>query len=232
MLSLVWKDLVAARRLLPLVLAVGAVQVAVMSFVPGIYVMAALTFAAVLAFGSIAVEEYQRTELLWNSLPVRRGHFVTARYLTTLTGIVPGLALSWGLARTMRLTVRGAAADGAAALLSFDAHAVLFGLLLFAAALYLPLYFRFGAGRGLLLLMAIAVAGLILVPPLAGALLAATGQPGAVSEAETWRTLISTAARWAEPRFGRVLAAFLGSGIVALGVSLLLSRRLYQRRDL
>jgi ABC-type transport system involved in multi-copper enzyme maturation permease subunit len=73
MLNLVWKDIVAARRLLWLVLPLGGVQIAVMSFVPAMYVMAALIFAALLALGSVAIEEYQGTELLLNSLPVSRG---------------------------------------------------------------------------------------------------------------------------------------------------------------
>ena len=117
MLELVWKDVVAARRLLWLVIPLGGVQIAVVSFVPPIYVTAALIFSVLLAFGSIAVEESQRTELLWNSLPLSRGQFVAARYLTTLIGIVAGLAFSWALAQTVT-RLASSVADGQATLLS------------------------------------------------------------------------------------------------------------------
>ena len=226
MLDLVWKDVVAARRLLWLILPLGGVQIAVMSFVPAIYLMATLTFCALLAFGSIAVEEYQRTELLWNSLPVTRGEFVTARYLTTLIGIVAGLALSWALAQTVT-RLASDVTDGPAGLLSLDAHAVLLGFLVFGAAVYQPLYFRFGAGRGLLYFSAIAVAELVIVSLVAQLALSATGYPSPAVDPEAWRALMMEMVEWVEPRFGRLLGAFVGSAVVALGVSLLISRRVY-----
>ncbi|HSG82397.1 MAG TPA: ABC-2 transporter permease [Gemmatimonadota bacterium] len=230
MRSLVWKDVVAARRLLWLVLPLGAVQLAVMSFVPGMYVMAALTFAVLLALGSIAIEEYQGTDLLWNSLPVSRGQFVAARYLTTLLGGAAGLTLSWALAQTVtRMASSGA--GGSSALLGLGAHAVLFALLLFAVALYLPLYFGFGAGRALLYFSGIAVAGLIVLYVATQLLLAATGyaSPG---DPEVRRALLISVLDWVAPRFGGLLAGFLTTAALATGVSLFVSRRVYEARDL
>jgi ABC-type transport system involved in multi-copper enzyme maturation permease subunit len=231
MLSLVWKDVVAARRLLWLVLPLGAVQLAVMSFVPSMYVMAALTFAALLALGSIAIEQYQGTELLWNSLPVSRGQFVAARYLTTLVGIVAGLGLSWALAQAV-MRMASSAADGPAVLLSLSAHAVLFGLLVFAVAVYLPLYFRFGAGRGALYFSAIAGAGLLITFLVTQQVLAAKDYPSPTADPEAWRALTMSLMDWVAPRFGRLLAGFVGAAALAMGVSLLVSRRVYEARDL
>jgi hypothetical protein len=236
MLSLVWKDVVAARRLLLLlVIPLGVVQVAVMSFFPVIYGVAVLTFAALLALGSIAVEEAERTELLWNSLPVSRGQFVAARYLTALIGMVAGLGLGWGLAQAMaRLASSGA--DGPSAVLGLDAHALLFGVLACGVAVFLPLYFRFGVGRALLFFSAIAVATLLLVSLLADIILSAKGYPSPVSDPEAWRAaapaLMSGLTEWIAPRFGRLLAVFVGAAVIVMGVSLAVSRRIYAVRDL
>jgi ABC-type transport system involved in multi-copper enzyme maturation permease subunit len=234
-LSLVWKDVAAAQRLLWLVIPLAAVQLAVMALVPEIYPLAAITFAALLAFGSIAIEEAQRTELLWNSLPVSRGEFVAARYLTTLLGMLAGLAFAWALAQAVtRLTSSGA--EGSSSLLSLNAHAVFFGFVAFSAAVYLPLYFRYGAGRALLLFLAISVVALIVVSQLISTILAAKGYPSPISDPEVWGAaaprLMREVVGWAEPRFGRLLGSFVGSAVSAMGVSLLISRRLYEARDL
>ncbi|KPK79782.1 MAG: hypothetical protein AMS25_11395 [Gemmatimonas sp. SM23_52] len=231
MLDLVYKDIVAARRLLWLVLPLGGVQIAGMAFVPLVYIITALTFSALLAFGSIALEEGQRTELLWNSLPVSRAEFVAARYLTTLIGMLAALILSWALAQAVTRLASGAA-DGPAGLLGLEAHALLFGFLALGAAVYLPLYFRFGAGRGLLYLSAIAVAGLLIVSLVTQQILAAKGYPSASADPQAWRAVMTELVEWVEPRFGRLLSLFVGAAALALGVSLLVSRRLYEARDL
>jgi hypothetical protein len=218
----VWKDLVAARRVLWLVLPLGAAQVAGMSFVPEVYLMAAVTFSAVLGFGSIALEEYHGTELLWNSLPVTRGQFVGARYLTTLAGTVTGLGLSWALAQTVRAMATDAAA-GPDPLLGPGAHAVLFGFLVLVAAVYLPLCVRFGTGRGLLYLSAVAVAALAVLSLAAERLAAAKG---------SWRALLMGAVEWIEPRFALLVTLWLAAGALAMAISLMVARRLYQGRDL
>jgi ABC-type transport system involved in multi-copper enzyme maturation permease subunit len=223
---------VAAQRLLWLVIPLGTVQLGVMALVPGMYPLAALTFAALLGFGSIAVEESQRTEPLWNSLPVSRSQFVTARYLTTLIGIVAGLAFGWALAQA----VTRLAASGPTAVLRADAHAVLFAVVVLGAAVYLPLYFRFGAGRGALLFSAVAVVTLLVVSLLTQLILSAMGYPSPISDPDAWRaaapTLMTRMMAWVAPRFGSLLTTFVGFSLVAMGVSWLISRRVYEARDL
>jgi ABC-type transport system involved in multi-copper enzyme maturation permease subunit len=231
MIDLVWKDFVAARRLLWLVIPLGGVQVAVMSFIPPIYVTAVLIFSALLGFGSIWVEEYQGTELLWNSLPVTRGQFVAARYLTTLIGMVAGLALSLTLAQAVTRMASGVA-DGPAAFLGFPAHVVMFAFLVLAAAIYLPLYFRFGAGRGLMFFLAIAMAVVVIVSLVTQQVLAAKGYPSPVADPEAWRTLMMRMVERVEPRLGQLLSLVIGAAALATGVSMLISRRVYQARDL
>jgi ABC-type transport system involved in multi-copper enzyme maturation permease subunit len=234
-LSLVWKDVAAAQRLLWLVIPLATVQLAVMALVPEIYPLAAITFAALVAFGSIAIEEAQRTELLWNSLPVSRGEFVAARYLTTLVGMLAGLVFAWTLAQAVTwFTSSGA--DGSNSLLGLSAHAVFFGFLAFSAAVYLPLYFRFGAGRALLFFLAISVLAVAVVSALISAILAAKGYPSPVSDPEAWGAaapaLMREVAGWVEPRSGLLLGGFVGSAVLAMGISLLISRKLYEARDL
>jgi ABC-type transport system involved in multi-copper enzyme maturation permease subunit len=230
--SLVWKDAVAAQRLLWLVIPLGTVQLAVLALVPGLYPLAALTFAALLGFGSIAVEEAQRTELLWNSLPVSRGEFVTARYLTTLIGIVAGLAFGWALSQA----VTRLAAEGPSALLRLGAHALMFTVLVLGAAVYLPLYFRFGAGRGALVFSAAGVVALLVISLVTQSILLALGYPSPIADPDAWRaaapTLMTQTMAWVAPQFGRLLTAFVGFSFITMGVSWLISRRVYEARDL
>ncbi|HXI03228.1 MAG TPA: ABC-2 transporter permease, partial [Candidatus Saccharimonadales bacterium] len=186
MLSLVLKDLVAGRRLLALILPLGVVQLATFAVVGPIFLLGALVFTSLLAFGSIALEELQGTETLWSSLPVTRGQIVLARYLTVLIGILTGLCLSWAAGQTViRL---GSGPAGAPALVGLRAHAFLISLLLLAAALYLPLLFRFGASKGFLVFSALSV-GLLLVLTVAGqGILLLKGYSNPLMDPETWKT--------------------------------------------
>jgi ABC-type transport system involved in multi-copper enzyme maturation permease subunit len=231
MLDLVWKDFVAARRWLWLVFLLGTVQIGVMSFRPLSYVAAVLIFSALLAIGSTWIEEYEQTELLWNSVPVSRGEFVAARYLTALIGIAVGLSFSWVLAQLVTRTA-SSVADGPAALLSLESHLVLFGLLLFAAAIYLPLYLRYGAGRGLLYFSGIALALVIAVSLTVQTILTAKGYPNPTSNPETLRTLMAQTGEWLEPRFALLLSTFVAASAAAMFGSLTLSRWFYEVRDL
>jgi ABC-type transport system involved in multi-copper enzyme maturation permease subunit len=235
MLDLVWKDVVAARKLLLLVIPLGGAQLAVLASVPPIYPIAALSFSALLAFGSVALEENQRTELLWNSLPVSRAEVVMARYLTALIGMTIGLALGWALAQVAARPVPTGAL-GSATFTSLSAHALMFGLLAFSAAVFLPLSFRFGAGRGLVLFSAVSVGTLIVVSLLAQLYLSAKGYPSPLFDPQAWRAagprLIAQLAEWLAPRLTRLLALLVGVSIVALGLSCAVAQRLYETRDL
>jgi len=236
MLSLIWKDFVAARRLLLLlVIPLGSVQLAVLASVPPIYPIAALTFAAVLAFGSIAVEETQRTELLWNSLPVTRGAFVTARYLVALIGMTAGLTLGWAIAQ---LTVRSISIGGlgAATFTSFSVHVLMFGMLVLAAAVFLPLHFRFGPGRAVLLFLAASVGAVVVISLVAQAIMSAKGYPSPVSDPEAWRragpALSAQFIEWLVQHRVQLLVLFLSCSFLFLAFSWGVARRLYAKRDI
>ncbi len=236
MLSLIWKDFVAARRLLLLlVIPLGSVQLAVLASVPPIYPIAALTFAAVLAFGSIAVEETQRTELLWNSLPVTRGAFVTARYLVALIGMTAGLTLGWAIAQ---LTVRSISIGGLgpATFTGFTAHVLMYGMLVLAAAIFLPLHFRFGPGRAVLFFLAVTVGAVVVISLVAQLIMSAKGYPSPIFDPETWRrtggALSVQLIEWLVPRRVLLLVLFVSCSFVSLALSWVVARRLYATRDL
>ncbi|MGD8867293.1 MAG: ABC-2 transporter permease [Gemmatimonadales bacterium] len=234
MLDLIWKDFVAARRFLLLVIPLGGVQLAVLASTPPIYPIAALMFAALLGFGSIALEESQRTELLWNSLPVTRDDLVTARYLVALIGVTTGLVMGWALAQL----VGGRVSLGTfgPAFTSFPAHALMFGVLVLAAAVFLPLHFRFGPGRAVIFFSAVALSAVVLVSLLAQAILSAKGYPSPIFDPEAWRLrgpeMVRALIEWTAPRLGRLLGLFVALSIVALGFSWRVSRRVYETRDL
>jgi len=236
MLSLVWKDLVAARRYLLLVIPLGGVQLAVLASVPPIYPIAALTFSAFLAFGSLALDESQRTELLWNSLPITRSEFVSARYLVALIGMTIGLAFGWAVARLATQPV-SLGIFRTATLTNFSTHAFMFGLLVLAAAVFLPLHFRFGPGKAVLLFLAVAVAVSIIISLLAQLYLMAKGYPSPISDPDGWRNaggaeVLGRAVEWTAARLGRLLAMFVAISSFFLGLSWSVSRRLYETRDL
>ena len=236
MLSLIWKDFVAARRLLLLlVIPLGCIQLAVLASVPPIYPMAALSFAVVLAFGSIAVEETQRTELLWNSLPVTRGAFVTARYLVALIGMTLGLTLGWAIAQ---LTARpiSLGALGPATFTSLSTHVLMFGMLVLATAVFLPLHFRFGPGRAVMLFLAITVGAVVVISLVAQAIMSAKGYPSPIFDPEAWRragpALSAQLIEWLVRRRVQLLVMFLSCSFLALVFSWVVARRLYATRDL
>jgi len=231
MLELVRKDLIAGRWLLSLVLPLGCVQVGVMAFHPLSYVLGALTFSALLAFGSIVIEEYEKTELLWNSLPISRGQFVAARYLTTLLGILTGLALSWLLAAAVSGLASGSGMGGVV-LLGLEVHLVLFALLALAAAVYLPLYFRYGAGRALAWFGAIGIVLLVLATLVTDRVLAGMGYPAGATDPEAMRAVVGRIATAARPLRGVLSGGAAVAGLLLLVLSLLIARSVYGRRDI
>jgi ABC-type transport system involved in multi-copper enzyme maturation permease subunit len=236
MLSLIWKDFVAARRLLLLlVIPLGGVQLAVMASVPPIYPIAALSYSALLAFGSIAVEETQRTELLWNSLPVTRGAFVTARYLVALIGMTVGLTFGWAIAQ---LTARhiSIGALGPATFTSFTAHVLMYGMLVLAAAVFLPLHFRFGTGRAVMLFLAVTVGAVVVISLVAELIMSAKGYPSPIFDPEAWRrtgpALSAQLIEWLVRRRVQLLVLFLSCSFLSLAFSWVVARRLFATRDL
>lgn len=235
MLDLIRKDLIAARRFLLLAIPLGGVQLAVLASIPPIYPIAALSFAALLGFGSIALEESQRTELLWNSLPVTRSDFVTARYLVALIGTTAGLVLGWALAQLVANSI-SSGVFASVTFTSFSAHAFMFGLLVLAAAVFLPLHFRFGPGRAVIFFSAVALSTVVVLSLTAQMILSAKGYPSPIFDPEAWRVrgpdMVGRLIEWTTPRLGRLLGLFITISIVALAVSRRVSCRVYEKRDL
>ena len=235
MLSLIWKDIAAARRILLLVLPLGILQLAVFASVGAFILPAALFFSAVLASGSIALEEAQRTETLWNSLPVSRGQVVFARYLTVLLAILFGLGMACAVGQVVGRLLAPGAADPAP-FASPVALAPIFVVLTFTAALYLPFYFRWGAGRGAVILSAVGVGSLLIITLLVQWLLGENGysspmlQPGAWTEADpAARAEFEARLRVVIPW---VLSASVAGSLVAFALSSVASWVLYETRDL
>jgi len=205
MLSLVLKDLEAGRWYLPGLILLYMLQLAgVASSVPAFVAMTALGsfgFASV----SIFIEEAQGTELLWRSLPVSGRDIILARYVTTSGGICFGsatsIAISYLLTDESRL---------------LEVSSIAFGLLL-AAAVFLPLYYRFGTGRALHLSALVAL-GLAIAMALIGAAI------GTLSP-ETGEVLVLMARRWQ----GAVGGLLLLAGVFLLSIAARLSLAAWKR---
>lgn len=228
MLRLVWKDVVAAYWVLPGAVVLYLVQLITTTGVPVALLAMTLVFTALFAFGPIGVDEIQGTEMLWCSLPVGRRDIVLARYLAVLLGILLGLAPSW-LAARVALVWASPGAEAGSVPVGAGSYAALFCLLLLSATLFLPCYFRLGAGRGLLLFLVLALGGLVALSALGSAALYLAGGADAVEALRRAdpAELYARAARW------RAAAAVAGP-LVALALyagSATLSVRFYQQRD-
>lgn len=249
MLDLVWKDIVAARRALLILLPLGILQLAVFASVGPLILPAALFFSAVLASGSIALEEAQRTEALWASLPVSRGQVVFARYLTALLGILVGLGLTGGVGQIVgRLMAAGVAMDSPggsvvpaavmnpAPFATPAALAPIFVVLTLTAAIYLPFYFRWGAGRGAVILSAVGVGSLLIITLLVQWLLGENGYHSPMLQPGEWNTASPAARVEFEARLEVVIPWVLGTSVlgsmVLFAVSSVASWVLYETRDL
>ena len=130
--ALVWKDIVAARLVLAIALPMYLLQLWSMRTVIPAYLIVVTVFGGLFAFGSIVLEETQRTERLWLSLPVSRSEIVLARYVSTSFGLALALVPAWLFARDF--------------VLPLVAQLFVFAL---SASVFLPAYFRWGAGRAL-----------------------------------------------------------------------------------
>ena len=255
MLNLVWKDIAAARRILLIVLPLGILQLAVFASVGPFILPAALFFSAVLASGSIALEEAQRTETLWNSLPVSRAQVVFARYLTVHLGILVGLGLSWAVGQVVgRLMASSGTAGSAVATATAGVAAVatsavdpapfasptalapIFVVLTLTAALYLPFYFRWGAGRGAIILSAVGVGSLLIITLLVQWLLGENGYSSPMLQPGAWNTADPAARAEFEARLEVVipwvLSASVAGSLVLFALSSVASWVLYETRDL
>jgi len=232
MTSLVWKDIVAARWFLIAALPLYAIQLATLGASPPALIVLTVLFTAVFAFGSIVLEEVQGTEILWCSLPLERREIVVARYLTVVLVTVAGLGMSFVLGRAGPRFVPVTGDGESVVQLGPLAYALIFFVILGAAAVYLPCYFRLGAGRGLMLAGILALGLLVLASATGSLIVYLAGGPEALQTARTPSSdEIARARAWLE-RWDGVLAVTVA--LVALllaAASAVLSAGLYSRRD-
>ena len=231
MLRLVRKDLVVAKYFLLAGLPLYVIQTAGMvTATPALLLVTAL-FTVALAFGSIGIEEIQGTESFWGSLPVNRRDVVLARYATTAIGLAVGLGTSWAVARASSAWIFNDPRH-ATALLGPGVYAGLAFVVLVVAALFLPCYFRLGAGRALAVTSVLVLALLVLASILGSIAVHLAGGADALEALRHDPARLRTARDWLD-RWGGVLAAGLvGGAAVLFGVSAAVSLAFYERRDL
>ena len=233
MIELVWKDLVVARWFLVFGLPLYALQLALTASQAPVFFIFTTVFSGLLGFGSIGLEDRQNTESLWCSLPVTRREVVLARYLSTGLGLLLGLGLSWSIGR-VAARLMGAAADGDASVpTGLLAYAALFALLALLAEVFLPCYFRFGAGKGLVVFSAVAVGVLIVAPLLLHLALLLAGYGNPLMDPEVWRRgaeklRAEEGARLAQRVVGGMAVLACGAVLLSAGLSI----RFFEKRDL
>lgn len=203
-----------------------------------LYLLACMILTFLLVLSVPILEDRHRLDLFLLSLPVKRSQVVGARYIGA------GLALIASLAVLLSAAPLAAAAfevEGARLDVLVSPAGILFFLLplIFLLALFLPLYFKFGLGKGLLALAA-ACPGLmilfgaavkltaLLTRKPASALFPLDAEIGAVP----YKPFLPLAAALREslgtPGFYALLLAVV-AGTVAL--SLRLSVRFYSKRE-
>lgn len=208
---LVYKDIVGAKWFLLAALPIYALQLASLDAAPPLVLALTMLFAAMFAFGSIGIDEVQSTEMTWRSLPVGRGHIVLARYLTATLGSLLALALHLAISDTG---------------LGLAPLVMLFFLLQSAIALYLPCYFRFGAGRGLMAFAVLAL-GIIVVLAVVGAAVAGITD----SDFTPDRERREAAAAWLETVRAIVAVTLVLAAAALTTGSVALAYRWYAARD-
>jgi len=231
MRSLIWKDIVVAKWLLAAAIPVYVGQLMAMADAPPMFALLTLLGAVFFAVVSVGVEETQRTETLWNSLPVSRSLIVYARYLTTLLGIGFALGASWIIGLAMAGWFQPDA--GAAGPLGPRAYLTLACVLLLFAALFLPCYFRFGAGTGVQVFSALSL-GLMILLSVAGSLVVlANGGAEALAELrDPSPERIEEMRRWLASSADALLAGLTVTTLALTAWSATLSAQFYRSRDL
>lgn len=230
MRSLIWKDIVVAKWLLAAAIPVYVGQLIAMADVPPMFATLTMLGAVFFAVVSVGVEETQRTETLWNSLPVSRSLIVYARYLTTVIAIGFALGASWIIGLAMAGWFHP---DAGAGPLGARAYLTLACVLLLFAALFLPCYFRFGAGTGVQVFAALSL-GLMILLSVAGSLVVfANGGAEALAELrDPSPERIEEMRRWLASSADALLAGLTVTTLALTAWSATLSAQFYRTRDL
>jgi ABC-type transport system involved in multi-copper enzyme maturation permease subunit len=233
MTELIWKDIVAARWFLAILIPFYLLQLAATVSQAPIFYLFTLLFTILLAFGSIGLEDHHGTESLWCSLPVTRRHVVLARYLSTGLGVFLGLAMSWLVGQgVMRLAVMRAVLNSGQPP-GLQGYAALFILLALLSAVFLPCYFRLGAGKGLIVFSAIGVALLIVIPLLLQLVFFLAGYSNPLLDPELLRRRAAEMGTAQRERLAHLAMGVMT--VLAMAATLLsagLSVRFYEKRDL
>jgi hypothetical protein len=209
--NLIYKDVVAARWFLLGTVPIYSLQLITLDASPPVTLLFTMLFSLMFASGSLAIDEVQGTEVTWCSLPVDRATLVIARYVTATLGILLGLGLS-------------AAISGKS--VGLGALVVLFFMLQSAVALFLPCYFRFGAGRGLMV-FAVVMLAIVVAFAVAGAVLAAVTETDPTPDGER----IAALEAWFEAVRLIVSVALVVTALAATAGSAALAIRWYAARD-
>ncbi len=237
MLKLCYKDYIASRWLwlLPFIVYVlYSIQPIGQTVMVMLFGWAAI-FSCLFITG--ALEDRNKTEALYISLPVKRATVVRARYLLAVILTVIGGATVFGLLGPINafLKTRNPKAD-MGILMSVEGGAGFLAAVTFAWVLYLPLYFGLGFGRGSGI-FSLVMLGL-------GLGLAGIGQ--LTARWLGWRGLVFTTEALKDPGSGIIQTLsraretigtefFIGTIVAVLAVlgliSLRLSIRLYERRE-
>jgi hypothetical protein len=238
MLKLCYKDYLAGRWLWLSI----AVLFILYIIQPMGQTMIIMTLAALSVYATLSVtliyEDQGRTETLYASLPLQRRTIVRGRYLLAGLIIIGGAAVVFGSAAlTLALFKTPAYEKALSPLLSVDGVASFLFAAVFLLSAFLPLYYRFGLGRGniiysgALFALLMAIAGLErfafgtlrLIPPLFTAGFLKDPGRGIID-------LVGSAREGLSP----FLFCLLGLGLSAFlaVLSLRFSIRFYERKEL
>lgn len=144
MLSLIYKDIILQKKMFLFALGYAVFLFFAFrtpEFVNGVYVMGSFAIAYLFLLTSVAWDDKNKSEIILNSLPVRREDIVKAKYLFVLVSAALGIAI---MGVTGLILKKFGLATHASYLGWPDALESLTSVA-FLSAIYLPFYYRFGS---------------------------------------------------------------------------------------
>ena len=178
-----------------------------------------ISLAGALALYVPIVEWHQETDRMMSSLPVRRAAVVFSRYLSSGIAVMIA-AVAWVSTGTLIAPLLRVGSTTPGMWTTFEGILTFFAMAGLLISLFLPLYFRFGLGRG-----AVAFLGLS-----SGLYALASIQLGVFAPGEAVQNRIASLTASVGP--GWVLFLILGGMGVTMAVSGRTSMRWFERRDL
>jgi len=229
MLKLCAKDILAARWVLLAELAIISLYALQPYFSAGFIMAAGITLILSGLATVFFMEDRNKTEVLYLSLPIKRSAIVGARYLLGALFLAVCGGIVFGVIAPMGTLIHSRPDDiGLSRLLSIEAAVLFFVITVFFLALYLPLYHRFGFGRGTILFLIVGIAltslgtaGLFSILPADPAVRRELGA-AVIGSVRAIRMSLGT------PLFLLAAAALV---VIPFGISFRLSLRFYARRE-